>query len=185
MRQIEGIVMHCDAMIKSNNQEELNHFYEHYWKLNNRQIDLLQGTTDEFEIITRLFHKINQWKSPGYHVYIKENADTIQMHPYDLISNGVKGWNKKIINICVHGGVLKDGGRYIDNTDTRSEDQKASEISAILEAIHYEGVDNSIWIKGHRDLSPDKNGDGIVSQSEWLKTCPNYDVQKEHGWITA
>ncbi len=29
---------------------------------------------------------------------------------------------------------------------------------------------------GHRDLSPDLNGDGAISQNEWCKTCPGFDV---------
>jgi N-acetylmuramoyl-L-alanine amidase len=31
-------------------------------------------------------------------------------------------------------------------------------------------------ICGHRDLSPDKDGDGLVEPFEWLKTCPGFDV---------
>lgn len=31
-------------------------------------------------------------------------------------------------------------------------------------------------IVGHRDLSPDKDGDGVVEPQEWLKTCPGFDV---------
>lgn len=33
-----------------------------------------------------------------------------------------------------------------------------------------------IAIKGHRDLSPDINGDGKITSNEWLKTCPGFDV---------
>ena len=29
---------------------------------------------------------------------------------------------------------------------------------------------------GHRDLSPDKDGDGEVEKHEWLKTCPGFDA---------
>jgi N-acetylmuramoyl-L-alanine amidase len=35
-------------------------------------------------------------------------------------------------------------------------------------------------ICGHRDTSPDKDGDGKVEPFEWLKTCPGFDVAK---WI--
>lgn len=37
-------------------------------------------------------------------------------------------------------------------------------------------------ILGHRDLSPDKNGDGKISPNEWLKTCPCFDVR---AWLKA
>ena len=31
-------------------------------------------------------------------------------------------------------------------------------------------------VVGHRDLSPDKDGDGVVERHEWLKDCPCFDV---------
>jgi N-acetyl-anhydromuramyl-L-alanine amidase AmpD len=31
-------------------------------------------------------------------------------------------------------------------------------------------------ILGHRDLSPDIDGDGVVEEHEWLKDCPCFDV---------
>ena len=31
-------------------------------------------------------------------------------------------------------------------------------------------------VVGHRDLSPDRNGNGVVEPQEWLKTCPGFDV---------
>lgn len=33
---------------------------------------------------------------------------------------------------------------------------------------------------GHRDLSTDGNGNGLVEPFEWLKTCPGFDVQ---AWL--
>ena len=37
-------------------------------------------------------------------------------------------------------------------------------------------------ILGHRDLSPDLDGDGIIEKHEWLKTCPGFDVA---AWLTS
>ena len=31
-------------------------------------------------------------------------------------------------------------------------------------------------ICGHRDLSPDLNGDGKITANEWIKLCPGFDV---------
>lgn len=39
-----------------------------------------------------------------------------------------------------------------------------------------------ISIVGHRDLSPDVNGDGIIEKNEWLKTCPGFDVA---SWLAT
>ena len=32
---------------------------------------------------------------------------------------------------------------------------------------------------GHRDASPDTNGDGKVTPNEWIKQCPCFDVRAE------
>ncbi len=37
-------------------------------------------------------------------------------------------------------------------------------------------------VVGHRDLSPDLNGDGTVEPSEWTKTCPGFTVA---DWLAA
>ena len=34
-------------------------------------------------------------------------------------------------------------------------------------------------VLGHRDASPDKNGDGVITKNEWVKTCPCFDVRSE------
>ena len=38
----------------------------------------------------------------------------------------------------------------------------------------------SAGVCGHRDLSPDLNGDGIATSNEWLKTCPGFAVR---AWL--
>ena len=37
-------------------------------------------------------------------------------------------------------------------------------------------------ILGHRDFSPDRNGNGHVEPFEWLKECPGFDVE---AWLKA
>jgi N-acetylmuramoyl-L-alanine amidase len=34
-------------------------------------------------------------------------------------------------------------------------------------------------VVGHRDLSPDVNGNGEVEPMEWTKECPCFKVEKE------
>lgn len=36
-------------------------------------------------------------------------------------------------------------------------------------------------IVGHRDLSCDADGDGIVERHEWVKQCPCFDAAAEYG----
>ena len=35
-------------------------------------------------------------------------------------------------------------------------------------------------ICGHRDFSPDLNGDGIIEPWEWMKACPCFDAIDEY-----
>ncbi|KAB4432839.1 N-acetylmuramoyl-L-alanine amidase, partial [Bacteroides thetaiotaomicron] len=32
---------------------------------------------------------------------------------------------------------------------------------------------------GHRDLSPDLNGNGEIEPEEWVKACPCFDAEEE------
>ena len=32
---------------------------------------------------------------------------------------------------------------------------------------------------GHRDLSPDRNGNGEIEPEEWIKACPCFEVKEE------
>ena len=34
-------------------------------------------------------------------------------------------------------------------------------------------------VVGHRDLSPDLDGDGVVEPDEWTKACPCFEVKRE------
>jgi N-acetylmuramoyl-L-alanine amidase len=46
------------------------------------------------------------------------------------------------------------------------------------------GKVSKIEIVGHRDLSPDLDGDGIVEPQEWIKQCPCFDAKEEYKDIT-
>ena len=36
-------------------------------------------------------------------------------------------------------------------------------------------------VAGHRDFSPDLNGNGEIEPHEWIKMCPCFDVRAEFG----
>ncbi|MDE7031913.1 MAG: N-acetylmuramoyl-L-alanine amidase, partial [Muribaculaceae bacterium] len=57
--------------------------------------------------------------------------------------------------------------------DTRTAAQKA----AMAKYVHdFHAKHPDVKIVGHRDLSPDLNGNGIIEPDEWLKACPSFDV---------
>ena len=74
----------------------------------------------------------------------------------EKVSNGVKGWNSKIINIAYIGGIDANG----KPTDNRTEAQKKSLVS-LLKLLR-KTYPNAI-IRGHRDFSPDLNHDGKIT----------------------
>ena len=57
--------------------------------------------------------------------------------------------------------------------DTRTDAQKKSLLTLIRT---YKDRYPGIIIRGHRDWSPDLDGDGKVEPSEWKKACPSFDV---------
>lgn len=61
--------------------------------------------------------------------------------------------------------------------DTRTELQKRS--LRILVRVLKSDFPAITQVVGHRDLSPDLDGDGTVEPEEWTKACPCFDVKKE------
>ena len=81
----------------------------------------------------------------------------------------MKGWNAHSIGICYEGGLDRDG----HPADTRSPAQRAA-----LRGLVYQLLKQyrNTRVCGHRDLSPDIDGDGVVEPQEWVKQCPCFDV---------
>lgn len=115
------------------------------------------------------------WKANGYHWLVSKNGLAVRLQDDEIDSNGVLGKNHESINICYIGG-LKDG----KGTDTRTDEQKEA-ILVLLEG--YRKKYPSATILGHRDLSKDKNGNGIIESFEWIKLCPCFDAKKEYACI--
>lgn len=112
----------------------------------------------------------------GYHYVV--DLDGYVDTGRSLIEPGahVAGFNAASVGICLVGGAERDA-RY-----TRAQwtslavlvrmlcKQLGVPALAPLYPRHGGGV------CGHRDLSPDTNGNGRVEPQEWLKTCPGFDV---------
>jgi N-acetyl-anhydromuramyl-L-alanine amidase AmpD len=81
----------------------------------------------------------------------------------------VKGFNTGSIGVVYVGGLGAQGKAK----DTRTDAQKAAmerlcrELGAAYPIARF---------RGHRDASPDRNGDGKITSNEWLKECPCFDV---------
>lgn len=114
-----------------------------------------------------------RWKSPGYHYVIYPDGKVESVLPESEIANGVAGYNSHSIHLSYFGGV-DNAGKAVDN---RTEAQKKAIIDLLkkLRSKYPTAV-----IKGHRDFSPDKNGNGKVDPWERIKECPCFDAIPEY-----
>lgn len=96
-------------------------------------------------------------------------------------SKGFSGvsYNKHSIGICYVGGLDAHGIA----ADTRTPEQKKALRELIAKLIKQHPDIKEIL--GHRDTSPDLDGDGIVEPNEWIKMCPCFDAKKEYSDLLA
>ena len=116
------------------------------------------------------------WRIPGYHYIVDPKGMLTQLVAEDRISNGVKGYNAESINVAYIGGIDANN-KPIDN---RTPEQKKTLLS-ILTRLKQK-YPNAI-IMGHRDISPDKNHNGIVDPWERIKECPCFNAKTEYANI--
>ena len=114
-------------------------------------------------------HRHRGFNGAGYHFYIRKNGDIKNTRPLEKPGAHALGYNAYSIGICYEGGL---DVRYRPS-DTRTEWQKHS-LRVLIRTLlmDYPGC----RVCGHRDLSPDRNGDGRISPEEWVKECPCCEV---------
>lgn len=116
--------------------------------------------------------KAKGWKNPGYHYVVMPSGRVENLLSEENVSNGVQGYNSTSINIAYIGGI-DENGKAVDN---RTEEQKKSLVS-LLKSLRERYPKAKIM--GHRDISPDKNGNGIIDPWERIKECPCFDAITE------
>lgn len=95
------------------------------------------------------------------------------MRPVERAGAHAKGYNERSIGIAYEGGLDEKGWP----ADTRTEQQKRS--LRVLVRVLKEDFPTIERVVGHRDLSPDLDGDGVVEPDEWTKACPCFEVERE------
>lgn len=104
----------------------------------------------------------------GYH-YVIDTDGTIETGRQEgEMGAHVKGHNLHSIGICLVGGMK---GKQPHAEFTEAQWHALHALLCRLEASYPKAI-----VCGHRDLSPDTNGDGTISPNEWLKACPCFDV---------
>lgn len=112
------------------------------------------------------------WAAPGYHLLVLPAGSIRQLWPLGRVANGARGYNATSVHVAWVGGV-DAAGRPVDN---RTPAQRAA-LRLVVERLTKSFPDADIV--GHRDLSPDLNGNGIVDPWERVKECPCFDVRTE------
>jgi N-acetylmuramoyl-L-alanine amidase len=124
-----------------------------------------------------LWHKQRGFAEIGYNIGINLDGSIILGRDWDKIPAHVAGFNTGTLGGYYVGGLDKSG----KPKDTRTPEQIVSmlAISEVLKDSFLLIKNKIIDFKGHRDFSPDKNGNGKIEPWEWVKACPCFDVKTE------
>lgn len=119
-------------------------------------------------------HRLRGFTGCGYHFYITREGIVFPMRPLDRIGAHARGFNARSIGIAYEGGLQPDGTA----ADTRTPGQRAALRFLIRQLLV---LYPRSTVCGHRDLSPDLNGNGIIEPQEWIKQCPCFDAVAEYA----
>lgn len=115
-------------------------------------------------------HREESWLGIGYHVHIRTDGTIESGRPLDAVGAGVSGYNSFSAHVALEGGV--DGDGQPDGSTITAAQFEALERVAWLLVARYPGA----VLLGHRDLSPDLDGDDEIDAGEWVKACPCFDA---------
>ena len=153
MKTIDAIVVHCSATKEGKDFRA-------------RDIDMM--------------HRQRGFSEIGYHYVVDldgtvETGRSLMKEGAHCAASGFSGtsYNRHSIGVCYVGG-LNAAGRA---ADTRTEAQKRALRVLLAKLVKEYPVREII---GHRDASPDLDGDGEVEPYEWQKECPCFDARTEY-----
>ena len=124
----------------------------------------------------RQWHLARGFRDVGYHWVISLDGELHQTRPESEMGAHVKGFNSHSLGVCMVGGT---GGPERLNPGQYSLQQWATLHHLVLDLqARYPGLK----VCGHRDLSPDADGDGTIEPTEWVKLCPSFEVRE---WLAS
>lgn len=116
-------------------------------------------------------HRERGFTCIGYHYVIKRDGSIERGRPMNTIGAHVEGYNSVSIAVCLIGGINSKGKP--ENNFTPAQ------FAALRELVPYIKQTYPIAVaKGHREFSKDLNKDGRITQDEWMKDCPCFDVKE-------
>lgn len=156
-RLIDEIILHCSATREGKDYTSEN-------------IDL----THKARKFSSYIDKQGRLRYIGYHYLIHPDGTIEECRPENKIGCHASGHNTRSIGVCYIGGLDAEG----KCKDTRTTAQKTSLLKLLkLLKAKYPTVKRII---GHRDTSPDRNGDGVISPYEYIKGCPCFNAIPEY-----
>lgn len=164
------------------------------------QIDAMHGEPllkDDTVVREHKFQRQDLWvrqfnpalKYIGYHFFIGVDGSRASGRHLDEIGAHVEGNNARTIGICMAGTDQFTSMQWatlkylvIDLARQLVDGRVPGRL--ILTPLDAIGAlqECAVQVVGHRDFSPDKNGDGQIEPWEWLKTCPGFSVSE---WLVA
>lgn len=120
----------------------------------------------------RRMHKAQGWADIGYHYVVRLDGTVEDGRDVDKIGAHVSGYNANSIGVVYVGGLDSQG----KPKDTRTENQKNALLNLMMDLRK---LYPNARISGHRDFSPDLNGNGTIEPCEWIKACPCFDAKSE------
>lgn len=113
------------------------------------------------------WHVRRGWNGIGYHYVVEVDGKLAEGRPLEKVGAHVEGNNSATIGICMVGTDRFTGAQWATLADIVASLRMRFPAAKVC---------------GHRDYSPDKNGDGLIQPWEWTKTCPGFDVS---AWLLA
>lgn len=114
-------------------------------------------------------HKNRGWSTIGYNSLIRRSGAHEIGRGEDEVGAHVAGFNSISYGISLVGGIDASGKPEFNMTPEQMETLEA-ELRRLTKKYP------NATICGHRDLSPDRDKDGIIEPHEHLKACPCFDV---------
>jgi N-acetyl-anhydromuramyl-L-alanine amidase AmpD len=168
-RTINAIVIHCSATPNGKDFDASDIDAMH--KLRGFKRDSQAARNFNFD-----------YKHIGYHFVIRVNGDIQSGRGIEEIGAHVQGSNAHSIGICMIGLDKFTEAQWNGLHDCmiflakKISGRTIATATSCITTLN----DLGISVKGHRDYSPDLNGDGIIQRNEWIKDCPNFDVRE---WV--
>lgn len=118
----------------------------------------------------RVMHLARGFNDIGYHYVIRRNGSVAQgRQPDSSVGAHVQGYNSVALGVSLVGGVDAKG-----KPEHNATPEHMCALEELLRTLQIKYPKAGVC--GHRDLSPDKDGDGVIEPFEHIKACPCFDA---------